>query len=253
MKHYQTFGDFSSELVNNSLNHIESWQTLRDNHPHFSISQDRDEWIKAAELKIVKDGQDNGLIQRAEEIVRFLEKECIATLFSVGVGGAGLEYQIKKRMPQLRIICSEYEPKTVDRLKKVFLEADEIFGFDILNGDWLEVYNKYLANNKSAVLMYRLDAGFSNMEWRQIFESMFRAGISNIIYIPTTTLTLLSIWNRKSREIKWFLSRTPVSFAGYLRTKKVFQSFWKTFYTGKDMVFGGLKSFYLKNSNIAKR
>lgn len=256
MRHYQTFGDSTSGFVDNSLNNIESWRSLRDSHPRFSISDDRDEWVKASELEIIKDGQDTELINRASEIVQLLKAKDIKTLFSVGVGGAGLEYQIKKRMPNLRIICSEYEPKTVEKLKKVFIEADEIIEFDILKGDWGSVHKQYLEDSKSLVLMYRLDAGFDDMDWKKIFISMSDANISNIIYIPTTTLTLLSIWNRKSREFKWFLKRMPISFAGYLRTKMRFQSYWKTLFDEKEIVLGGLKSFCLsrkaKHFDIAK-
>jgi hypothetical protein len=247
MNHYQMFGESSNDLKDNSLNNVESWEALRDNHPHFSISDNRDEWINASELKVVKDGQDGGLLKRAEQLVIFLRRENIKILFSVGVGGAGLEYQIKKRMPELRLICSEYEPKTVKKLKKVFVESEDVFAFDIINGDWVDVQSRYLSQDKSAVLIYRLDAGFSNQEWRQIFESMSNAGVSNVVYIPTTMLSILSIWNRKYREVKWYITRRPVSFAGYLRTKKVFQSFWAHYYKEECITFGGLKSFWLKS------
>lgn len=97
MKHYQIFGDSKKSLKNNALVSIESWEELRKNHPHFSVSHNREEWLEAVELKVTKDGQDNGLFLRADNIVDLLKKECIKSVFSVGVGGAGLEYQIKKR------------------------------------------------------------------------------------------------------------------------------------------------------------
>ena len=60
----------------------------------------------------------------------------IKSLFSVGVGGAGLEYQIKKIKPELELICSEYSQLNVDLLKKVFWECDSIMLFDITSKDW---------------------------------------------------------------------------------------------------------------------
>lgn len=246
MRHYQVFGKSNKSLKDNALVSIESWDELRENHPHFTVSSDRDEWLKAVELKIVKDGQDNGLVSRAKDVVSLLIKENINTIFSTGVGGAGLEYQIKMHMPEVNIYCSEYSQKNVDTLKKVFVESTDIVTFDIINGDWSTIKRDYLDNPSTALLMYRLDAGFTDTEWRRIFESIYESGVERIIYIPTTLLTVISIFNRKKRELEWHLKSEPVSFAGYLRTKKEFESFWSGLYEKQDLVFGGLKGFYLK-------
>lgn len=246
MKHYQIFGDSKNALKDNSLISVESWNELRENHPHFSISSSREEWLRTVELQVTKDGQDRGLAVRAKNIVDLLKKENVKSIFSAGVGGAGLEYQIKKQMPDLKVICSEYSQKNVDILKKVFVESDDVIAFDIKKGDWGMVKSHYLQGSASALLMYRLDAGFTNKEWREIFESIFSSGIERMIYIPTTLLTALSIFNRKKRELEWFVKKEQVSFCGYLRTKKEFESFWSGLYEQEVMVFGGLKGFFLK-------
>jgi hypothetical protein len=246
VKHYQTFGSSKKLLKDNALLSVSSWDELREHHPHFSIPENRQEWLDVSELKVVKDGQDKSLINRAKDVVSFLKKENIKSVFSAGCGGAGLEYQIKKNMSEAEVVCSEYSEKNVTSLKKVFLESNDIIVFDILKGDWNSVREKYIKNNSATLLMYRLDAGFTNTEWREIFEKIHKSGIENIIYIPTTFLTMLSLWNRKYREIKWFLKNEEVSFAGHLRTKKTFQSFWSGLYSEKDMEFGGLKGFVLK-------
>jgi len=249
MKHFQTFGDSASSLKDNSLNNVESWDALRESHPNFSIGETREGWLKASELKVKKDGQDSDLPQRARDIVNLLIRENISSIFSVGVGGAGLEYQIIKINPALPVVCSEYSPKTVSKLKAVFTEAKDVVVFDILNGSWNEIKDKFLRDDNSLLLMYRLDAGFTDEEWRKIFESMSDAGIERVLYIPTTLLTLLSIWNRKRRELKWFLGKMPVSFAGYLRSKRVFQTFWAGLYREESLTLGGLKGFYLKKKS----
>jgi len=246
MKHYQVFGDSKSHLKDNALVSVESWDELREKHPHFSVSSNRQEWLRSVELKVTKDGQDNGLIKRAEDIVNLLKKENIKSVFSTGVGGAGLEYNIKKQMSEVNIYCSEYSQKNVDTLNKVFFEAGEIVTFDIIKGDWSMIKNTYLQNSSTSLLMYRLDAGFTDSEWRNIFESIYDSGVERIIYIPTTLLTAFSIFNRKKREFLWHKNKEQVSFAGYLRTKKEFESFWEGLYEKDDMVFGGLKGFYLK-------
>ncbi len=246
IKHYQVFGESKKDLRDNALVSVESWDTLRENHPHFSISSKREEWLKAVNLEVVKDGQDKGLVSRSRDIVNLFKREKIKSVFSVGVGGAGLEYNIKKQMPELNIFCSEYSEKNVEVLKKVFVEANSVVVFDILKGDWQAIKNTYLQNSSNTLLMYRLDAGFTNEEWREIFESIYNSGVERIVYIPTTLLTAFSVFNRKKRELGWFLKKEPVSLAGYLRTKKEFESFWDGLYEKEDVVFGGLKSFYLK-------
>lgn len=245
MKHYQVFGYSGSLFKDGELNSADSWDVLRESHPQFSVSKNRKEWIRACDMQIRKDGQDGGLLRRAEEINDLIKKEGITHIFSVGVGGAGLEYQIKKLNPSIHLVCSEFAPQNVALLKAVFEEADDIVEFDILNGDWKEVKNKYLSKN-SLCLMYRVDASFSDDEWQGIFQKMHDARIESILYIASSFLTILSICNRKWRELKWSRSKSYIVFSGYLRTKTRFLSYWNDLYIGTPYEFGGIKSFLLK-------
>ena len=245
IKHYQTFDGSAKILKNNDLLSVESWDTLRLNHPLFSVSETRSEWLEASENIIKKDGQDGGLISRAKDISELFRQEGVSSIFSVGVGGAGLEYQIKKNIPNVKLSCSEYSSKNVEVLKNVFLECDTVVLFDILKGDWGWIKKEFLIDKNSVLVMYRLDAGFTDEEWKKIFNNIHSAHIEHILYIPTTCLTVFSIWNRKLREIQWLFSGRPISFCGYLRSKKTFQSYWKHLYSEKSMKFGGLTGFYL--------
>lgn len=249
MKHYQVFGDSTSHMKDRQLVSVESWDALRQNHPFFSVSADREEWLAASELSVKKDGQDAQLIERAADIVILLQDKKISRIFSVGTGGAALEYQIKKLMPGVSIVCSDYSTLTVERLKKVFFESDGIIQFDVLKDNWREIQEKYLGED-GLCLMYRIDASFNDKEWSDIFKYMADAGIQKILIIPTGTLTVLSIYNRKSREIRWFLKRIPIVFSGYIRTAKRFQQYWHSMYSEEDMVLGGLKSFFLTNTQV---
>jgi hypothetical protein len=250
IKHYQNFGSTHNLMKNNELNSKESWDVLRETHPQFSISENREEWIKACNAQIKKDGQDGGLILRAKDVCSLIVDKGYDKVFSVGVGGAGLEYQIKKNLPNINLICSEFSENNVKSLQKVFMECNEIIQFDILNGDWGSIGKKYFQNNNSVLIMYRLDAGFSDSEWKKIFEKIHNAEIKNIIYIPTGILTILSLYNRKKREVKWLINRDPVSFSGYIRNKKVFQDYWRSYYDEELLNFGGLKGFLLKTKQI---
>lgn len=245
IKHYYTFGEATNFLKDKKLDSLESWDVLRTSHPHFSISENREEWLKACESEIKKDGQDTGLIKRAGDVVNILERLKLKSLFSVGSGGAGLEYQIKKIKPELKLICSEYSRLNVDLLKKVFWECDSIMVFDIMSKDW-SVALKDCEVERQLCLIYRIDVSFTDAQWRNIFQNMFNSGVQNILYIPTNFLTIWSFLIRMRQRLWWKISRQPISFTGYLRTKKVFKSYWKSLYNDTEMNFGGLNGFLLQ-------
>jgi len=249
MRHYQIFGETTQNLKHQELLSPESWDALREHHPFFSISSNREEWLLASEIAVTKDGQDTHLKERARDIVALLRERCIDRIFSVGVGGAALEYHLKKLMPEIQLTCSDYSETTVKRLREVFLESDAVIEFDILMGDWNEIQKKYIGEH-GLCLMYRLDAGFSDTEWADIFEKMAEAGIAQVLVIPTGTLSLISVFNRKKREILWFLKGIPTVWCGYVRTEKRFTSQWRAVYIEKKYVLGGLKSFFLTKRSL---
>lgn len=232
-RHYQEFGESTEHLKDGVLDSPDSWDELREHHEHYSIGRTRDEWLRAAEGMVKKDGQDGGMVQRAADIVESLRNLDARSLFSVGVGGAGLEYQIKKRMPDIHLTCSEYAPQNVEMLRKVFTECEAFEVFDILKGDWSRA-----AAAGDTVLMYRVDPHFTDSEWRTIFTAMHAAGITHIIYIPCTCLSVRSWLFRLRRRILWTLTRMPVAFAGYVRTKARFESFWGGLYKSETLSYG---------------
>lgn len=244
MRHYQTFGESSGRLKDRALVSPESWDTLRVGHPFFSISTNREEWLKASRLEIKKDGQDSDLIRRAQDVADMLTVRNIKRVFSVGSGGGALEYQLTQLMPGLHIVCSDYSPVTAETLKKVFTEADDVIQFDIQKGNWSEVNERYITED-GLCLIYRIDAGLSDDEWREIFKRMAAGGIARVLVIPTGTLTLLSVYNRTSRELQWRLRGVPVVWSGYVRTKKRFQEQWRDCYADIELQLGGLKGFLL--------
>jgi len=96
VKHYYPFGKTTASLKDGELNSPESWDALRVSHPHFSITSERESWVRQCELGINKDGQDGCLNARAVEIVDLLKANKFTSIHSVGVGGTALEYHIKR-------------------------------------------------------------------------------------------------------------------------------------------------------------
>lgn len=239
-RHYQEFGDSTKHLKNGVLDSPDSWDELRGRHEHYSIGTTREEWFRAAEGEVKKDGQDGGMIQRAADVAETLRELSAKSIFSVGVGGAGLEYQIKKRLPTLHLTCSEYAPHNVEMLRKVFIECNALEVFDILKDDWSRVVSA-----GATVLMYRVDPHFTDTEWRTVFKSMHAAGVVRIIYIPCTCLSVRSWLFRLRRRFLWALFHTRVAFAGYVRTRARFESLWKDLYNGEIHTYGGLMGFVL--------
>jgi hypothetical protein len=248
MKHYYVFDTKGDTLKNNELNSPESWDTLRNNDPHFSISENREEWLLSSRGLVRKDGQDGAMSRRAHEVVKIVDQLSLHTLFSVGVGGAGLEYQIKFLRPALKLICSEYAEGSVGLLKKVFCEADSIITFDIKAGDWSKALQGIKLTD-TLVLMYRIDINFNNEEMSQIFRKMYDAKIENIFIVLCGTLTIRGIFNRLKQRFSWRLNSTRYLFAGYLRSKKSAEDFWRGLYSCEEQTLEGLPAFLLKRLN----
>ena len=75
---------------------------------------------------------------------------------------------------------------------------------------------------------------------------MFNSGVQNILYIPTNFLTIWSFLIRMRQRLWWKINGQPISFAGYLRTKKTFKSYWRFLYNEEELDFGESKGFLLQ-------
>jgi hypothetical protein len=241
--HYFVFKN--SSLKDGELNSKESWDVLRENDDHFSISESREEWISVNENLVKKDGQDGALIGRAEQIVELLKWKNIEELFSVGSGGAGLEYHVLKRMPDLRLTCSEYSPKSVEVLRNVFTECEAVIEFDAVKSNWADVVS--VSNiTKQIILMYRIDIHLTDIETEQMFKKMYEAGIENVIIVLCGVVTVRGFINRLIQRLTWKLSGEKLIFAGYLRSEASFEKFWSKYYQSEGFLCGGLPSYLLK-------
>jgi hypothetical protein len=243
MRHYFAFDTVTPDLKDGELDSAESWDALRVAHPHFSISENREEWLCVARGEVKKDGQDGGMVARAKEVSEIISRLGITSVFSAGSGGAGMEYNIKKNLPDVRVVCSEYSPVAVELLRNVFIEADGVVQFDMKMGDWKQV----MADDpqKHLVLLYRVDIHFTDEELRKIFCDMHQAGVEHILIILCGVVTLRGVLNRLVRRLRWTLSGTHYSFAGHLRSEASFPPFWHDLYTSTPVTLIGLPGFLL--------
>ena len=245
IKHYFPFEAVTGRLKDGALDSSESWDVLRQAHDHFSISESREEWLKTANAIVKKDGQDGGLLTRAKDVERILERLNISSVFSAGVGGAGLEYQLKVARPSLKLICSEYSPVNVEALKKVFVECDEILLFDVKTSDW-SIALRGVDPRSQLCLLYRVDIHLTNEEWKAAFQRMHRAGIQNILFIASGCVTARGLFNIWRSRVRSRLRGSSEAFAGHKRSKVTFETFWNGVYSTEELACGGLPSFLLR-------
>ena len=251
ISHYHLFNSAVSkeQFREHKLDSTESWDLLRSSEPLFSIPDTREEWVAVSEHAIRKDGQDARLQERAHDIVALLKEKNINSVFSIGAGGAGLEYLIMKAFPELHLVCSDYAPKTVEILKKVFTEAVSVERFDAREDDWLRVVHS--TAGPTLCLMYRVDAQLTDREWRDIFAKMAAEGVVYVLYIPTGFLTLRSLLSRLRSRLRWALAGKQSVFSGYLRTKYTFLSFWQAHYATEELTLGGMSAFWLSTPHAS--
>jgi len=238
IKQYHNFGDLSERLKGNLISSV-GWDILltanEDKDSRLFIPVDRKEWIS----KIYKIPE---ILARGKRIAKFLADNGFQKITSVGVGGGYLEYVIKSLLPQIYIKCSDFAPQSVKRLRKVFIECEEIDVFDILNDEW----PKQLENE--ILMFYRVDTEFSDLQWKKIFKKMYDSNVLNILFAPNGFLTFKKILVQKLNQLKALIDRKQtLTFAGYLRTEDTLRSLWEFWYDVKaEFVTENMKCFWLK-------
>lgn len=235
IKHYYCFGA-NSQVVGERLINRNSWDQLRvsanDSQCVFVLPKDRALWEERCQ-------RDSLLQKRAEAIGRILGSG-FDRIHSYGVGCAYLEFLIKKNNPAISIRCSDYTPQAIERLRVFFPEA-EVICFNMLEDSWQNI------NSRCLHLLYRVDTELSDKEWMDVFEKMSRAGVQQVLFVPSEFLTLKSLLTQK---IKYGISRLlgrRMAWAGYLRTYDQFKALIDPFYRIKDVKnIGEIKGFLLE-------
>ncbi len=223
LKSYYYFADEKGEL-GDGLNRPESWDILRmrEDSSLFSIPKERENWQRVC--------LNNPVLKlRAKEIAKILGTR-FNCVYSFGVGVGCLEFLIKKENPVLQLKCSDFASKAVERLKKIFVEADEITNFDILYGNWDRI------EPESICLFCRVDTELSDQQWREVLRKMRLAGVKNILFIPGYLLSVAGIIHQ---QIKYAIFRSlgrEMTFSGYMRTKKRFISLLSEFFEIEKIV-----------------
>jgi len=222
------------ENMSNDLTTSLSWDTLRLDtiDTPYSIPEKRDDWIK----KCLSNGK---YIAQAKEIIKITEELGYKRIFSVGVGGAWLEYNIKQLKHDLHITCTDYAIKTIKRLRSVFIDCDKIEVFDIIKDNFPQ--------KKEFILLNRIDTEFDDKNLKKIYSNMANNGIENILVIATHILTIRYYFMSQLRIIINKFRRRKMIFAGYSRTKSRFiELFEDDYFILREKGIDGVNSFLLQ-------
>jgi hypothetical protein len=241
LRHYFMFDQALPKSRDGALSVPSAWDTLRSSLGHFHLAEEREAWL--ASLDEFRDGQDPAVAQRAQDLSKLLRSRGIDDLHSVAVGAAALEYRLKCEMPSLKLTVSDFSRVTVDRLRRVFHECDRIELLDIATGDWSAIQPPYARN--TAVLIYRADPCFSNDQWRGVFRRMAHCGIRQILFVPADFISFHYITVLQLRRWRALQTGRPITFTGYVRTDKAFQSLWRGVYTQELVVIGQMRGYWL--------
>lgn len=212
----------------------EAWDAMRTDSADtvFSIPATRELWVAKA--------MRNREVQpRAAAIVRMARELGVSGITSCGVGGAWLEYHIKRLAPELRLTIGDFAPMGVERLRRFFVECDEIRQFDMLQSPWHD--------DGSLLLLHRVDTDFDNRQWHGIFRRTAAAGISRVLFLPSMILSRREAILHVLRSMRIRLLGIGLVFCGWLRTLGAIRALWRDSYVlERQEVIGGLTCFSLR-------
>lgn len=195
---------------------MDNWETLRtyeDGGP-FSIERTRKSWVNNCENKV-------DYRNVAAKVVDLLKDNGWKKVTSLGVGKGILEYHLKKMMPTLEVVCTDYTKSSLEALSKLFVECSRFQTFDMLQDDYS------LLKESDVVIIYRLSTEFTKEQWKDLFSKMYVSRVENIIFIPTELLSIRICIDEKVRYFLNVLQHRRNTFCGWMYTRKEFLKIFK--------------------------
>jgi hypothetical protein len=238
MRHYYPFGR-GTNLAGDNLLSPSAWDQVRmtDNSVNaalgFYLPEDRPDWVRVCD-------ESSSAAASAADIAKIVRHGRFTTVLSVGVGRACLEYHLKRLEPAVSLVCTEYSPRVVERLRQVFLECDRIEFLDIKTSAWTD------AGPRCLVLLNRVDTELDDQEWRAVFKNLAAGGVQNILVVASGFLTPRALAFELRQRMMNIFFRRRLTFAGYRRTKARFKELWSPHFTiVEERSIGALTGFYL--------
>jgi hypothetical protein len=219
VRHTYDFGA-DRERIGPDLRRAEAWDAARATRGAFELPQTRTEWEQLA-------ARDE-LRAAARDVVAVARERGAASLCSHGVGTAALELNIHRLAPELRLICTDFAPRAVGRLRALFPEA-EIVERD-LEGDEPPRADLHL--------MHRLDAELPDEAWRRVFSRLSEP----VLFVPNVVLDLPTALRELARRVR----RRGLTRAGWFRNEAALRALWEQTHTDRRLRVGEADAFLLE-------
>lgn len=186
--------------------------------------------------------------QVAKLIISVLEEYNLKDkrIVSCGAGKGILEWHIKNECPEMRVEITDYAEESIDALKRVFIRMDDAYTFDMLEGD----YEKLGVD--ATIVMYRVSTEFSRRQWCHIFEKMYKAGVTNIIFVPTELASVRLMVEESIRHVINKVKGRKDMLCGWLYSENEFLRIFRgrrNYYSVSNRTqFGNTAVYYLKRN-----
>ena len=140
----------------------------------------------------------------------------VSSVVSLGAGKGIVEWHLKKLLPSLPMICTDYAESGVASLRQLFPACDKVMVFDMLKGDY-SVFGK-----DAVLLMNRVSTEFTPTEWKQIFKSCRSSGVKYILFVPTEIASIRLKTMETLRHLARRVLRRRDTFCGWLYSRRKF-------------------------------
>lgn len=220
--HYFDFGD-DRHLVGDDLVRAPAWDALRtQTSGPFALPETRERWEEAADER-------QEIAERARVIEGLLKQRRVSRVASYGAGAALIELWLNRLTPQMQFLLGEYAPETVERLRRIFTEA-EVLQHDLLVDPPLDA---------DLHLFHRIDTEFTNRQWRTILR---RFRHESILVVATEILD----WDRIIGELRQWRHRHGKTRAGLIRNQAAFEALWKRTHDATPLQMHDLSGWLLE-------
>jgi len=217
-KHYACFEkELSKNMVGDSLN-MKNWKALRISEINSPYTFEKT--VENYEKNCIKSISYINIAKIICEILKN-EKPLSKNVISLGVGKGILEWAIKNICPDIKVTCTDYESETIESLKKLFINLDNAFIFDMINDNYT------VFDDDSIVLMHRISTEFNKYEWMKIFNSLYNANIQYVIFIPAELANVFTYIKEQIMRLYGKLQSKKEYFCGWCYSEKEFIDIFK--------------------------
>jgi hypothetical protein len=230
IRHYYDFGT-DRAIVGDDLVRPEAWDRLRTKTSGvFAIPPTREEFVRTAEGRA-------DIADRARAIDAWLEQQGAEVVASYGVGGAALEWWLRKLRPRRTLIATDYGEATVQRLVETFPEV-VVRHHDLRRDEPLAA---------DVHLFHRIDTELGNHEWQEVFTRFAQVPI---LVVATEVLDVrrLLLEFRLRRGMK----RLHATKAGFIRSRAAFEALWRHTHISEPVRMHDLNGWALRPRAIAR-